>query len=91
MEQTLAITTIRDYVCAECWGTLEWRMKDDEVVCFKYQDEHQGYVTKAYVEIRKTQDANDLLEASTLLKDLGVIANPHKGKTPDQLLDELGF
>jgi len=90
MDQTLALLTVRDFVCAVCWGDLEWR-PDKQVLCKQYGDQHQGHVTRYYVEERKRQDRGDALEACHLLKKIGVIEDPHKGKSADQLIHELGF
>ncbi len=90
MDQTLAILTISHYVCAICWSDLEWR-PDNEVVCSKYGDQHQGFVTRYHVDDSKRRDVNDAMEARQLLMKVGVLPDPHKGKSAEQLTKELGF
>lgn len=92
-----ALRTTALYLCAVCWNHLylpHAQYSDPEnfePVCAVYPDEHDGYVTKAWVESRKQQDALDYLDARKALSDAGVIQSPHKGKDKDTLLKELGF
>jgi len=87
-EMTNAII-IRDYVCAICWGHLD--LFNEQIECAKYGKDHEGFVTKHYAENRRQDDAGDFIEARQVLRDAGIVENPHEGKTTDQLLDELGF
>ena len=93
MDSTQAQLTVRDYGCATCWGHLLQRHEGTETVveCAKYGGEHEGYVTKAFVERRRAESQGEAHEATELLESLGIIDSPHKGKSPNQIISELGF
>lgn len=89
-----ALIIRRDYVCSACWGHLTYRQVDSEhdmVICAQYPDEHSGFVSKTWVERQRQVDAESAVDARSLLRKIGVISNPHKGKSDKQLLHELGF
>lgn len=85
--------TIQRYVCARCWGHLIAFPEDGgwRVECAKYGDEHAGYVTCHYADKRRESSVAEAWEVKDNLESLGVIQNPHKGKSSNQLLEELGF
>lgn len=93
LPDTLVAYTLRDYCCAKCWGGLDlFHIAGQDVIeCAKYGAEHAGFVRKAYTARRQQESEGDVLDVKDLLREMGVIDNPHKGKTAQQLLEELGF
>lgn len=90
---TLARKTVKFYACSSCWGELEMTPKGDkfEVTCKKCAAETKGYVTQYFVNRRRGESEFEQMDATRLLQKLEIIPNPHKGKTTEQLLKELGF
>ena len=91
-----ASLTIRDYVCSNCWGHLDKMPAPEERAWFVYCpncgiENTTGYVTKYFAERRRADSAGDLADTRHMLQKIGVIKNPHAGKTVKQLLEELGF
>ena len=81
-----------NYVCAHCWGELKITPAPDGkfyVVCRHCNDETPGYVTRYYVEKRKTESAAELADASKTLRDAGVL--PKNKMTIEQAMKDLGF
>lgn len=92
LDDNLAEITLRDYVCAACWGHLVRKPAPERmwfIECAK-DPEHNGFVTKFWVEKQRQADAGNLMDARYLLQKIGVVPNPHAGKTAAQLLKELG-
>lgn len=80
-------------VCSRCYGDLQKRVAENrlfEAYCPNCGDAwNYTTVSRHYAE-RLGQDAlNDYLNARANLPDL--FPNPHKGKTPEQILTELGY
>ncbi len=93
LDDNLAEITIRDYVCAACWGHLIRKPAPGRmwfVECAAEPD-HNGYTTKYYVGKARQADAGNLLDARSLLQKIGVVNNPNAGKTAGQLLKEMGY
>lgn len=88
--QTQAIQTVSRYVCSVCWGRLEWG-QDGVVRCQAYGDDHQGFVTSAYAERRRQVSRQEAAEVTHTLIQVGVLPNPHAGKSSAELLSKLGF
>jgi len=94
LDDTLAEITIRDYVCSNCWGHLlmfqsiegQWRVE-----CHRCRENTRGYVTKYYAQKRLGDSLGELIDIRPMLQDLGIVQNPHKDKTVEELLTELGF
>lgn len=85
---------IRDYVCSVCWSSLTAWYHDvefDLVACARYPEEHRGYHSKVYVEKVRQEDAALAIDAKHALEKVGVLENPHAGKSTKELLSELGF
>lgn len=90
----LSELTVRDYVCAVCWGhlTRKYQSADLDIVeCAIHGIEHSGFVTKFWVEKQRQIDQENSVDAKHMLRTIGVIRSPHKGKSEKQLLEELGF
>jgi len=70
--------TVRDYVCAQCWGQLISQVsKGKDHKCFTVLcpncGEDRGFVTREYANKRKAEDCFDALEAKRNLgKALGI-------------------
>lgn len=81
-------------VCARCYGDLQRRSKpgsrDFEVYC-PFCAGAWGYttVTRRYAEQLGQVALADAFDAKKRFED--IVPNPHKGKTAEQLLRELGF
>lgn len=97
LDDRWAALTIRDYCCSNCWGhLLKTPALDDErkwwVFCPNCGLENTaGYVTKKFAERRRSESVADQMDARQMLQDLGIVKDPHAGKTAAQLLAELGF
>lgn len=94
MSPELAQRTVKRYGCAVCWGHLAmYREGPDRfrVECAKHGDEHYGFTTKYFIEKRQQESHGELVETREMLRDLGVVENPHAGKTVTDLLKEMGF
>src|SRR4030067_3498900 len=92
--ETLARKTVKFYACSSCWGELESKPAQDGmyfVVCKKCQDETKGYVTQYYVNRRRAESEFEEVNVSHMLRRIEIIPNPHKGKSTEQLLKEIGF
>ena len=89
MDHVLASKIVRDYVCSTCWSHLieTLDMTGSEVSCAVYGTEHQGYVTKVYVERRRSQSRCEAVEVDALLKQVGILPK----KNEKQQMEELGF
>lgn len=90
MDEITSQTTIRDYVCAHCYGHLVRFIEPDgyRVECYQCGSD-QGYVTKAYAERRRLESIAEKAEVTSLLQSLGVL--PKERKSNEQILSELGF
>ena len=93
LSEALARKTVKFYVCSNCWGELEATPVTGgyEVLCKSCGPETKGYVTQRYVERRRSESGFEEVNARHMLEKVGVLENPHAGKTADQLLSELGF
>lgn len=93
LDDGAASLTLRDYVCAVCWSELDKSPAPGRmwtVQCSKYGDEHQGFVTKTYVELRQQRSHLDCVEATRTLQKVGILPTPPR-KSERQLLEELGY
>jgi hypothetical protein len=89
MEPNLAFTTIRDYVCSECWQQLISISAEGHnlnVVCGT-NPEHAGFVRRSGIERKANESHGELVEATMNLR--GIIPMPKKSEK--ELLNELGF
>ena len=92
MNDILSQTTLRDCVCARCWGHLlrfadldgAWRVE-----CHRCRGDTVGFVTRDYAERRRLEFVIEKVEVEHLLKSIG--AMPKETKTTQQLLKELGY
>ena len=55
------------------------------------EDNTKGYVTKFFADMRRSENEGERMDVEDLMTSIGLLENPHKGKTEKQLLDELGF
>lgn len=74
---------IKHYLCSVCWGSLH--ILHGEVVCRKYGTEHEGFVSKHYVENERAKDKSRRREAAWNLRSM------FPKKSESELLSELGF
>lgn len=89
----LARKTVKRYACSNCWGELEMIPEGEgwQVLCKKCGTETKGYVTQNYVNRRRAESDFEEVNVTHMLKKVGVLENPHAGKSTEQLLKELGF
>ena len=89
-----ANSIVSDYVCAGCWGRLNIRHLTDShnvvVFCSNCGD-NRGLHYHTWTENERQLNQTYAIEAKKTLRDLGIIPNPHEGKSADQLIKELGF
>jgi hypothetical protein len=89
MAAELALSTVRDYVCSNCWEQLIAIPAEGhnlDVVCGTNQ-EHRGFVRRSGIERRINESRGELVEATMNLR--GIIPMPKKSEK--ELLNELGF
>lgn len=93
MDRLLAARTVRKYVCARCWGRLNQYFEQQEtlVVCANPDCDGRGFVTRHYAEKQRQKSIDEKREVNKTLQEMGIVENPHAGKSADQLIEELGF
>jgi DNA-directed RNA polymerase subunit RPC12/RpoP len=93
LNEILTRKTVKFYACSNCWGDLEAIPAEEgyQVLCRKCGPETKGYVTQNYVNRRRAESEFEEVNATHMLMKVGVLENPHAGKSTDQLLKELGF
>lgn len=94
MNYEMAVKTVRDYRCSVCWSGLqlvEIAQQEYICICSHYGEEHAGYHHRKFVERRGSDSMAEAMDVNHMLRQAGVIDNPHKGKTAKQLIEELGF
>jgi len=91
MNDILSQVTLRDCVCAHCWGPLVrypdldgWRVECS--AC----GPGVGFVTRDYAERRRLESVAEKVEVERLLQSIGVLPRPPK-RTEETILKELGF
>lgn len=90
MHYTIAQRTVRDYVCAGCWGQLTRTRIDhetDNVECTNC--DAVGFVTRSYADGRKSKSGAELSEVLNVLYQCGELPKPPR-KSEAKLLEELG-
>ena len=84
---------IQTHVCARCYGELmavEAEGRKWTVVCRSCEDAWQGAtITRRSAERRGQKALEESAEVKANLAD--VFPNPHKGKSAEQILKELGL
>lgn len=96
LEEIDAARFIQKYACSTCWGNLVADSINGErylktVHCGNVNCTGAGFVTKHYVEKRRTQDHFDHFEAERNLRVALNLPDPMKGKTTEEILKEIGF
>lgn len=97
LNESLARKTVKRYACSICWGELEMFPAMDKdngfyyVTCKKCQEETRGYVTQYYVNRRRGESEFEKVNVTTLLRKLGYIDNPLKGKSRAEIMKNLGY
>jgi hypothetical protein len=91
-----ATKTRKRYACSNCWGDLELvpDLRESHkyfVLCCKCQDETRGYVSQYFVERRRGESEGDKVNVVHLLRKLGIMENPLKGVSREEILKSLGF
>jgi hypothetical protein len=92
MDLHWALLTIRDYVCSNCWRDLIQLPANNQkwlVQCRSCQEQTKGFVTKYFAESRRAESRVELMEARTMLQEMGIM--PKSGKTEAELLREMGY
>jgi len=95
MSRALAAKTVDRYVCSNCWGHLVETFGKDpsvsDVTCPVCGDDLKGFVSKYYAERRREESVGELMDVKHMLRQLGIVKNPHEGKSSGDILSELGF
>lgn len=96
MNAELAEKTVKDFCCSNCWGELELApdLRGNGlyfVTCQKCKEETKGYVTKYFANRRRIESEFEAREAIRVLRKMGVLPDPNKGKSRAELLKEIGF
>ena len=83
MTRAFVDRTIRDCVCATCWGRIDEVCKDGErsIRCMNPDCNGSGFVTKYYAQNRREQSEHEAIELRHDLRRYGVIDNPNAGKS----------
>ena len=84
---------IQRRVCSRCYGELEKRPVEGrlyEAYCPECNGKwNYTTVSRSYAERLGQKALNEYMDVKGNMPDL--FPNPHKGKTPEELLKELGF
>lgn len=83
--------TINKYVCGTCWAKLTEIRRDHHsyVVCSRYPDNHEGFVTAAYADRARQNDKEDFYEVKDMLLEAGIIKRKKLNLTSKQIIDSL--
>jgi len=87
----LAERTVKQYVCAICWGNLTRDKVDhdtDDVSCQQCGD--AGFVTRTYTDGRKGESGGELSEVLEVLYEAGEMPRPPRRPTK-QIMSDLGY
>ena len=91
----IARITVRDYLCAKCHGPLIFKHTDENaetrncrIACANPECKGEGFISKAFIDQRKSEDHANYIEAyANLNQVLGI----NSGKTAAEHIKELGF
>lgn len=88
--------TIKNYGCSACWGDLEMNPDPENpnqyiVTCKTCKEETRGYVTKYYIERRRSESVGEERDVKKLLIKQNILPDPLAGKSKADLIHELGF
>ena len=92
MSDELANKTVSNYVCSNCWGDLvkyHAPNRMSRVKCVNCGDDTPGFVTRWYAEKRRSESMADKLDIQINLRD--IFPSEYAGKSPDELVKELGY
>ena len=83
--------TLREYVCATCWGPLTFKYVDGQwfALCIEHKEETTGYTSKKFAERQRSGSEQELIEAAHNLRD--VLGLKPERQTKDKNLSDLGF
>lgn len=90
-----AVHTEKNYACATCWGDLEIIPNPADVtlnfvLCKRCKEETRGYVSKYYVEKRRSVSIGEKRDVIKYMQKLGLIPTPPKRPAKD-IVKELGY
>lgn len=89
--EAAAQLTVRDYACAGCYGHLSLDYLGHgiaRVYCHRCGPD-RGFVSKHYVDRRRSDSVGEAIEVRSLLESIGILVK--KTRTADQIISELGF
>lgn len=83
--------TLRDYVCATCWGALAFKYVEGQwfAVCPECGENTTGYTSKHFAERRRNESTGELVEAAHNLRD--VLGLRPERQSVEKNLSDLGF
>jgi hypothetical protein len=62
-----------------------------QVTCKNCKEETRGYVTKFYIERRRSESVGEERDVKRMLIKNNILPDPLAGKTKAELIKELGF
>lgn len=92
-----AQATIRESVCAACWGDLDYIQPDKtnaqitNVFCTRCKDATPGFVSKKWAEKKARENEMEFFEARRALRDAIPWLKPKSGLTAADILRSLGY
>lgn len=60
------------YVCAVCWQTLVWPKGEAQPICAKYEHDHEGYVTRTFVDNKRVESYQEARDVRPVLQAIGI-------------------
>lgn len=93
MSNSEAQRTAKRYCCSACWSHLNIYNRRGKlfVLCPDCQDKTPGYVSKHWVERRKSESHAEAMDARHNLKEALPFLNPTAKRTAEEILAEIGF
>lgn len=94
MRWIMADYTVLHYLCSGCYGHLRHLFAPGRlyyVECGKCGKDTRGFVSKSFVEQRRSDSIAEAMEVRPMLQEAGIIDSPNKGKSPEDLLREMGY
>jgi len=96
MTDVMGQRAVMHYLCSQCWGDLRieyipGKERICKIRCWRCGEDTKGIVTKKFVEYKRSVSEDEAMEVRGVLEDLGIIDAERSGKSPDELLEDLGY
>lgn len=92
VDQAMAQLIRRDYCCAGCWGHLNlYHVPDSRQVRVRCDNcgDGRGFVTKRFVDRRRSDNLGEAVEVRQMLRGVGVVQ--YTQRSVQEVLADLGF